>query len=204
MFRSARHRSPITPRWVRGLLAGAFLAFRRDQQRRMRPRLRLPQHLAAARHGMVVRLADPAVAIAAARRRHQARRARQDPDPRPDPGRVRPGGLPRPAQRGRGLEQGAQVQERLPAVLRNPAQQRPDPDREDRREDRPVQGLSRWPDPASSSTATTSARSITTSSTGRTIRSRSTTSITRSRSSTSTRTTSAAAAGPSRPTSPPL
>jgi len=27
MFRSARHRSPITPRWVRGLLAGAFLAF---------------------------------------------------------------------------------------------------------------------------------------------------------------------------------
>ena len=27
MFRSARHRSPIAPRWVRGLLAGAFLAF---------------------------------------------------------------------------------------------------------------------------------------------------------------------------------
>ena len=26
MFRSARHRSPITPRWVRGLLAGAFSA----------------------------------------------------------------------------------------------------------------------------------------------------------------------------------
>ena len=26
MFRSARHRSPITPRWVRGLLAVAFLA----------------------------------------------------------------------------------------------------------------------------------------------------------------------------------
>jgi hypothetical protein len=27
MFRSARHRSPIAPRWVRGLLAVAFLAF---------------------------------------------------------------------------------------------------------------------------------------------------------------------------------
>jgi hypothetical protein len=27
MFRSARHRSPINPRWVRGLLAGALLAF---------------------------------------------------------------------------------------------------------------------------------------------------------------------------------
>ncbi len=27
MFRSARHRSPLTPRWVRGLLAGAFLSF---------------------------------------------------------------------------------------------------------------------------------------------------------------------------------
>ncbi len=27
MFRSARHRSPIAPRWVRGLLAGALLGF---------------------------------------------------------------------------------------------------------------------------------------------------------------------------------
>ena len=54
---------------------------------------------------------------AAARRRHQARGTRQGPDPRPDPDRVRPRGLPRPAQRGRGLEQGPQVQERLPAVL---------------------------------------------------------------------------------------
>ncbi len=27
MFRSARHRSLLTPRWVRGLLAGAFLTF---------------------------------------------------------------------------------------------------------------------------------------------------------------------------------
>lgn len=26
MFQSARHRSPMTPRWVRGLMAGAFLA----------------------------------------------------------------------------------------------------------------------------------------------------------------------------------
>ena len=26
MFRSARHRSPMTPRWVRGLIAGASLA----------------------------------------------------------------------------------------------------------------------------------------------------------------------------------
>ncbi len=26
MFQSARHRSPMTPRWVRGLMTGAFLA----------------------------------------------------------------------------------------------------------------------------------------------------------------------------------
>ena len=26
MFQSARHRSPMTPRWVRGLISGAFLA----------------------------------------------------------------------------------------------------------------------------------------------------------------------------------
>ena len=141
MFRSARHRSPITPRWVRGLLAGAFLAFVAINNVGCGLDLRLPQYLAAARDGLVVRLADPAVAIAAAGRRHQARRARQGADSRPDPGRVRPRGLPRPAQRGRGLEQGAQVQERLPAVLRDPAEQRPDLDREDRREDRPVQGL---------------------------------------------------------------
>ena len=66
----------------------------------------------------------------------------------------------------------------------------------------PVQDLSRWPAPASSSTATTSARSTTTSSTGRTTRSRSTTSITGSRSSTSTRTTSAAAAARRSPPRP--
>ncbi len=67
MFRSARHRSPITPRWVRGLLAGAFLAFVAISNAcRLRPRLRVPQYLAAARDGLVVRLADPAVAVTAA------------------------------------------------------------------------------------------------------------------------------------------
>ena len=81
--------------------------------RRVRPVVRLPEHLAAAPDGLVVRLADPAVAAAAARRGHGARGARPGPDPRPDPRRVRPADLPRPAQRGRGLGQGPQVQERL-------------------------------------------------------------------------------------------
>ena len=84
MFQSARHRSPMTPRWVRGLMTGAFSGRDLHHASRLRSRLRLPQHLAAAPHGMVVRLADPPVAVAAARGRHQARRARQGADPRPD------------------------------------------------------------------------------------------------------------------------
>ena len=69
MIQSARHRGPMTPRWVRGLLTGAFLAFVIDQLHRLRPVLRLPQHLATASHGMVVRLADPSVAVSSGSRR---------------------------------------------------------------------------------------------------------------------------------------
>ena len=69
MFRSARHRSPITPRWVRGLLAGAFSAFVTTSNVGCGLDLRLPQHLAAARDGLVVRLADPSLAISSGSKR---------------------------------------------------------------------------------------------------------------------------------------
>ena len=108
---------------------------------RLWPVLRLPRHLAASRHRLVVRLADPAVPVAEARRGHRPRETRPRPDPRPDPRRIRAPDLPRRPQRGRGLGQGPQVQERLPAVLRDSAQQRPVPDREDRRQGRPGQDL---------------------------------------------------------------
>ena len=48
MFQSARHRSPMTPRWVRGLMTGAFLAVISTTHLRVRSGLRLPQYLAAA------------------------------------------------------------------------------------------------------------------------------------------------------------
>ena len=75
MTRSARHRGPMTPRWVRGLLSGAFLAVVSTSAHRLRPVVRLPQHLAAAPHGMVLRLADPAVAISSGLRRTSSARS---------------------------------------------------------------------------------------------------------------------------------
>ena len=117
MFRSARHRSPITPRWVRGLLAGAFLAFVATNNvgcgldyvyRNMSPL-----------HVTGWSFAWPILPSQSQRLEEDIKREERDKVPilDPIPDRVRPGGLPRPAQRGRGLEQGAQVQERLPAVL---------------------------------------------------------------------------------------
>ena len=113
MTRSARHRGPLTPRWVRGLLTGALMAFFSTSYTWLRPRLRLPQHLAAAPHRLVVRLPDPP--LAAARLERDMEREKRDRVPilDPIPGEFAPASLPRPAQRGRGLGQGPQVQERL-------------------------------------------------------------------------------------------
>ena len=199
MTRSARHRGPITPRWVRGLLTGALLAVVSTSGTGCG--LSYVFRNISPLHPTGWSFAWPILPSQQQRLEEDMAREERDRVPilDPIPGEFAPGDLPRPAQRGRGLGQGAQVPQRLAPLLRGPAQQRPVPHREDRRHDRPVQGLSRWPAPASSSTATTSAPSTSTSCTGRTTRSRSTTSITASRSSTSTRTTSAAAAArPSR------
>ncbi len=182
MNRSARHRGPLTPRWVRGLMAGALLAFVSTGS--VGCGIPYVYRNISPLHPTGWSFAWPILPSQQQRLEEDMQREerRPGPDPRPDPRRVRPADLPRPAERGGGLGQVPEVPQRLPAVLRGPAQQRPVPHREDRRRDRPVQDLSRWPARASSFTATTSAPSTSTSCTGPTTRSRSTTSTTGSRS----------------------
>ena len=101
MFRSARHRSPIAPRWVRGLLAVAFLAFVALNSAGCTLgaiSYVAHRHLALTCDRLVDRVADLPVTVTTTGRGHQARRARQSSDPRPDSDGVCPGGLPRPTE----------------------------------------------------------------------------------------------------------
>ena len=202
MTRTARHRGPLHPRWVRGLLAGALFAS-------------LSAGIGGCGIPYVYRnisplhptgwsFAWPILPSQQQRLEEDITRGGADRVPilDPVPGEFAPPPCLDPPSEAEIWAKVPKFRHGSRPVLHGPAEQRPVRDREDRRGGRPLQGRTRWPAPASWSTATTSARSTSTSSTGRTTRSRSTPATPASRSSTSTRTTSAAAAARRWPPSP--
>ena len=114
MTRSARHRGPMTPRWVRGLLTGALLAFVSTSYVGLRPR-----RTSSATSRRCTRPAgrSPGRSSPSQQQRLEEDMEREDRDRvpilDPIPGEFAPATCLDPPSEARGLGQGPQVQERL-------------------------------------------------------------------------------------------